>query len=145
MMMATAEEIGRLGFDAVKIHNLYAVRGTPLGQEVLDGKVVMMERDSYVETVVDFLERIPPHVVVERISGDAPPNFLIEPQWCLEKSRLRLEIETEFRRRGSRQGTRFESPELPPEQRPVPEDRTPNSIRAQIETRGRLPVLKMEG
>lgn len=145
MMMETAEEIGRLGFDAVKIHNLYAVRGTPLGQEVLDGKVQMMERDAYVETVVDFLERIPPRVVVERISGDAPPGFLIEPKWCLEKSQLRLQIESEFRRRGTRQGTRFAAPELPPEQRSVPEDRTPASIRDQIDTRGRLPVLKMEG
>ena len=48
-----------LGFDAVKIHNLYAVKGTPLGQQVIDGEIKMMERDEYVTTVVDFLERIP--------------------------------------------------------------------------------------
>ena len=29
-MLATAREIARLGFDAVKIHNLYAVKNTPL-------------------------------------------------------------------------------------------------------------------
>ncbi|MGI9471297.1 MAG: TIGR01212 family radical SAM protein [Rubripirellula sp.] len=145
MMMQTAEEVGKLGFDAVKIHNLYAVRGTPLGQEVLDGSIKMMERESYVQTVVDFLERIPPGVVVERISGDAPPSFLIEPKWCLEKSNLRLDIEREFRRRSTRQGSRFESPAVPPNQRSVPADLTPDSIRDQIETRGRLPVLKMEG
>jgi radical SAM protein (TIGR01212 family) len=145
MMMNTADEIGRLGFNSVKLHNLYAVRGTPLGQQVLAGEIKMMERDDYLATVVDFLERIPAQVIVERISGDAPPNFLIEPKWCLEKSALRLAIETEFRRRGTRQGDRYQPPHPLPAERPVPEDLTPESIRAQIDQRRRLPVLKLEG
>ena len=144
MMMETAEEVGRLGFDAVKLHNLYAVRGTPLGEQVLDGKITMMQRDDYVRTVVDFLERIPPEVIVERVSGEAPPNYLIEPKWCLEKSALRLAIESEFDRRGTRQGSRFSPPVRLPSLREVPADSTPGSIRARIETRGRLPVLKLE-
>lgn len=144
MMMQTANEIGVLGFDAVKIHNLYAVKDTPLGQQVIDGEIEMMERDDYVKTVVDFLERIPAEVVVERISGDAPRNFLIAPQWCREKSKLRIDIEAELRRRGTRQGSHFVPPSVRPEDRPVPDDLTPQTIRNQIETRGRLPVLKMQ-
>ncbi len=144
MMMQTAAEIGRLGFDAVKLHNLYAVRGTPLGDQVIAGEFTMMQRDEYVHTLVDFLERIPPEVIVERVSGDAPPNFLIEPKWCLEKSALRLAIEAEFGRRGTRQGSRYTTPGRLPSRRSVPEDRTPESIRTRIETRGMLPVLKME-
>ncbi len=145
MMMQTAQEIGRLGFDAVKLHNLYAVHGTALGDQVLAGQIRMMDRKEYIAVVVDFLERIPPEVVVERVSGDAPANFLIEPKWCLEKSALRLEIEAEFAARGSRQGSKFVLPEVCPSDRPVPEDRTPESIRSQIDRRGRLPVLKMRG
>jgi radical SAM protein (TIGR01212 family) len=143
MMMETADQIGQLGFGAVKLHNLYAVKGTPLGDQVIEGKIQMMERDDYVTTVVDFLERIPPEVIVERVSGDAPPNFLIEPKWCLEKSAVRLAIESEFKRRGTRQGARFVPPDLLPIEREVPQDRTPESIRVQIENRGRLPVLKL--
>jgi radical SAM protein (TIGR01212 family) len=142
-MMETAEAIGRLGLDAVKLHNLYAVRGTPLGEEVLAGKVEMMAREAYVETVVDFLERIPPEVVVERVSGDAPPDFLIAPRWCLEKSAIRLEIETLFARRGTRQGDRHH-PSPPPEGGQAAADQTPAAILQQINTRGRLPVLKIE-
>lgn len=145
MMMQTADEIGRLGFDSIKLHNLYAVRGTPLGQQVIDGTVTMMQREPYVQTVVDFLERIPAEVIVERISGDAPASFLIEPKWCLEKSALRISIEQEFRRRGTRQGARYAPPQVSPLDRPVPIDNTPDAIRTQIESRGRLPVLKMEG
>jgi radical SAM protein (TIGR01212 family) len=145
MMMETAAEVGRLGFDAIKIHNLYAVRGTPLGEEVLAGKISMMQRQPYVQTVVDFLERIGPEVVVERISGEAPPKYLIAPQWCLDKASLRREIELEFARRGTRQGSLYSPPELPPADRPVPKDLTPEPIRAEIERRGRLPVLKLQG
>lgn len=144
MMMQTADEIGRLGFDAVKLHNLYAVRGTPLGEQVLSGEVSMMERSDYVTTVVDFLERIPPTVIVERVSGDAPPSYLIEPKWCLQKSQLRLAIESEFRRRETRQGSRYCAPAVPPHDRERAVDQTPDAIRQQIENRGRLPVLKME-
>ncbi len=145
MMMRTAREVGVLGFDAIKLHNLYSVHGTPLGEEVLAGKVRMMGREEYVHTVVDFLERIPPTTIVERVSGDAPPNFLIEPKWCLEKSAIRNEIEAEFQRRESRQGSRYVAPEIAAAQRPRPSDLTPASIAAQIDRRGRLPVLKMQG
>tara|TARA_R110002073_G_scaffold172563_9_gene329753 strand:- start:7371 stop:8480 length:1110 start_codon:yes stop_codon:yes gene_type:complete len=144
MMMETASEIGRLGFDAVKIHNLYAVLGTPLGDQVQSGEIVLMQRDEYIHTVVDFLERIPAEVIVERVSGDAPSSYLIEPKWCLEKSSLRLAIEQEFKRRGTRQGSHFVAPEIPPSQRPRPADETPESIRDQIDLGRRLPVLKME-
>lgn len=144
MMMQTADEVARLGFDAVKLHNLYAVQGTPLGEEVLAGAIKMMEQQEYVRTVVDFLERIPPTTIVERISGDAPPKYLIAPQWCLEKSVLKLQIENEFARRKSRQGDRYVPPAIPHEQRPRPADNTPDAIRDQIDVRGRLPVLKME-
>jgi radical SAM protein (TIGR01212 family) len=103
-MMQTAREVGRLGLHAIKIHNLYAVRHTRLGEQVLKGEVQLMERDEYVRTLVDFLERIPPTVVVERVAGDAPPDFLIAPRWCLDKPTLYRAIQQEFRRRNTWQG-----------------------------------------
>ena len=144
MMMQTADEIGQLGFDAVKLHNLYCVRGTPLEQELKQGGVQLMDRETYIQTAVDFLERIPPDVIVERISGEAPKGFLVEPQWCLEKSSLRNDIEAEFRRRKTRQGDRFVAPAVALQNRAIPDDLTPEAIRKQIDDRGRLPVLKME-
>ena len=58
-MMATARVVADCGLDAVKIHNLYCVKNTPLAEEVASGKVVLMERDDYVNTLVDFLELLP--------------------------------------------------------------------------------------
>lgn len=103
-MLATAREVTRLGLDAVKIHNLYVVKDTVLAVRFTAGQIPVLDRDDYVRTVVDFLERLPSRVVVERLSGDAPPEFLIAPAWCLDKQAVRAAIEAELARRDSWQG-----------------------------------------
>ena len=108
-MMATAREVANCGLDAVKIHNLYAVEKTPLAAQVRAGEVKLMERDEYVSTLVDFLELIPPTMVVERISGEAPGDYFIGPSWCLDKPGVLQAVKDEFKRRDSYQGQRFEA------------------------------------
>jgi len=107
-MMATAREIGRLGIDAVKIHNLYCVKNTVLADQVASGEVRLMERAEYVSTLVDFIELLPPTTIVDRISGDAPPDYFIGPTWCLDKPAVRNAVLAEFARRGMRQGRAWE-------------------------------------
>jgi radical SAM superfamily enzyme len=107
-MMATADELGRLNVDAVKIHNLYCVKNTPLADQVARGEVTLMERRSYVRTLVDFIERLPPTMIVDRISGDAPPEYFIGPTWCLDKPAVKAAVLAEFQRRGTWQGRSFE-------------------------------------
>jgi radical SAM protein (TIGR01212 family) len=106
-MLATARELARVGIDAVKIHNLYCVKNTRLAEQLAAGEVVLMGRDDYVQTVVDFLELLPPSVVVERISGDAPPDYFVGPEWCLDKGAVKRAIEAEFEVRDSWQGRTF--------------------------------------
>ncbi len=88
-MLATAREMARLPVDAVKIHNLYVVQNTELADDYAAGKVQMMEFHEYVETVVDILEILPPGMLIERISGEAPPQYFIAPSWALDKNLLR--------------------------------------------------------
>lgn len=106
-MMATADAIGLLGLDAVKIHNLYAVHGTPLAGDVQAGRVRLLELDEYVALLVDFIERLPPHVVIERTIGDSPEDFFLGPGWCLDKPAALRAIAAEFERRDSWQGKRW--------------------------------------
>jgi radical SAM superfamily enzyme len=106
-MMATAGELGRLGVDAVKIHNLYCVKNTPLADQVARGEVRLMERAEYVRTVVDFIELLSPTIIVDRISGDAPPDYFIGPSWCLDKPAVKAAVLEEFGKRGSWQGMRW--------------------------------------
>ncbi len=111
-MMATADAMGAEQVDSIKIHNLYAVKGTPLEEQVATGEVQLLERDAYVQTLVDFIERLPPTMVVERVSGDAPPDYFIGPSWCLDKAAVLVAVDQEFQRRDSWQGKRWRA--VPP-------------------------------
>jgi radical SAM protein (TIGR01212 family) len=107
-MLATAREVARLQLDDVKIHNLYAVEHTPLAEQVRRGEVRLLERDEYLATLIDFLELLPPEMIVERVSGDAPESFFIGPSWCLDKPAVLLALQAEMERRDTWQGRRFE-------------------------------------
>ena len=106
-MMATADELARLRLDAVKIHNLYAVKNTVLADQVARGEVQLLDRSTYIGTLIDFLERIPPTTIVERVSGDAPPDYFLGPSWCLDKNGLKRALQAELARRDSWQGKRL--------------------------------------
>jgi uncharacterized protein len=106
-MLATARALARLDLHSVKPHNLYAVRNTRLADDVVAGRVRLPEFSEYVGYLVDFLEQLPGNFVIERLCGDAPPKYLVGPAWCLDKAALRAAVEAEFRRRGTRQGSRM--------------------------------------
>jgi radical SAM protein (TIGR01212 family) len=103
-MLATAREVARLRVDAVKLHNLYAVKHTPLAEQVQRGQVALMGRDEYIRTLVDFLELLPPRMLVERISGDAPSDYFVGPSWCLDKPAVLNALRQEMQRRDTFQG-----------------------------------------
>jgi radical SAM protein (TIGR01212 family) len=106
-MLATADCLAKLPIDAVKIHNLYVVKNTALAKDYEAGKVDMLDLDTYLDVLVRFLEKLPPRIVVERISGDAPRDYMLSPNWCLDKPRIRTEFEKLLLERDSYQGKAF--------------------------------------
>ena len=62
------------------------------------------QSEEYVSIICDQLEIIPEHIVIHRITGDAPRDMLIGPMWSLNKWEVLNAIEAEMRRRGSKQG-----------------------------------------
>lgn len=104
-MLATADALAATAVQAVKVHNLYVVKGTPLERQHAERRVATLGREEYVSLVCDFLERLPPEMIIHRLSGDAPPEYLVAPLWCLDKPGLLRAIDEELARRGSWQGT----------------------------------------
>ncbi len=104
-MWATAEALAALPVNGVKIHNLHVVKDTPLEQQYAAGQVRMLERAEYIGLVCDFLERLRPDMVIHRLTGEAPPDYLIAPEWCRDKPGLLREIDQELNRRDTCQGS----------------------------------------
>jgi uncharacterized protein len=101
---ATARSLEPWRFHSVKIHPLHVVRGTALERQFRKGEYLPLEQTEYVSGLVDFLERIPSEVGVQRFTADASGDLLIAPEWCRAKSAIRKAMLDEFARRGTRQG-----------------------------------------
>jgi radical SAM protein (TIGR01212 family) len=106
-MAATAAYLARLPLHGVKIHLLYVIKGSGLAHLQQAGEYVCLTEGQYVNLAVDFIERLPPHLVIHRLTGDPHPEELVAPAWCLDKPRVLQLLREEFTRRDTRQGSFF--------------------------------------
>ena len=103
-MRASAEFIAGLPIDGVKLHLLYVVRGTPMEKLYVSGGYRCLEQDEYVDRVCDVIERLPPGMVIQRLTGDPHRHELIAPQWALAKSETLDRIKQRLEERDTWQG-----------------------------------------
>ena len=106
MMRESARQVGRLDIHAVKLHLLHILKGTALAEMYGRGEFGTMERDEYISVVCDQLELLPPHIVIERLTGDGDRSELTAPLWSRDKRRVLNGIDMELARRGAFQGDR---------------------------------------
>ncbi|WP_456419033.1 TIGR01212 family radical SAM protein [Thermovibrio sp.] len=107
-MMETADFIASLRLDGVKIHPLHVIRGTKLAEIYQEKPFKLLELEEYAKLVVDFIERLPEKTVIQRITGEAPPELLVGPSWCIQREKPKVieAIRREFERRDTRQGAK---------------------------------------
>jgi radical SAM protein (TIGR01212 family) len=84
-ILQTAGAIADLQIDGIKIHSLYILEGTPMATLYRQRKYICLSRDGYVELVVDFLSRLPPDIIIHRLTGDPDRSLLVAPDWTLGK------------------------------------------------------------
>jgi radical SAM protein (TIGR01212 family) len=97
-MLQTAQAVADMGIDGIKLHLLYVVKGTKLEELYRANNYRCLEQYEYIDIVCDFLERIPKHMVIQRMTGDPHPKELVAPIWSLKKaetiSLIRKTLET---------------------------------------------------
>jgi len=106
-MLKSASTIATLPIHGIKLHPLHIVKDTSLEKLFREKKFSPLSLPDYVELCCDFLERIPRHITVQRITADAPEALLIGPLWVSRKMATLNAIDNEFRRRGTQQGSRI--------------------------------------
>jgi len=106
MMLDTIRYLSKLDIQGIKIHMLCILKNTPLETEFEHHPFPVLTLTEYVDIVSDQIELLRPDIVLERLTGDAPKELLIAPEWTLKKFVVTNEIDKELRRRKSCQGSK---------------------------------------
>lgn len=87
-MMAEAEIISALPLHSVKFHQLQIFKGTAIEKEFLTrrNEFQLFSLPDYQDFIISFLERFNPSIMVERLTGEAPPRFLTNNEWGLKRA-----------------------------------------------------------
>ena len=84
-MLETAQVLGALKPQAVKIQLLHVLKDTRYAELYQSGKYLPMKQEDYIFTVVKQLEYFPPETVIERLTGDGEKAKLLAPLWSMDK------------------------------------------------------------
>lgn len=87
-MLQSVDHVVQSGVQGVKFQLLHVLRGTDLEKEYLAGRVPVMTMKEYLSVLYDALRRLPPGMVVHRVTGDGPKKDLLAPLWSADKKRV---------------------------------------------------------
>ncbi len=103
-MLATAQAIAALPLQGIKLHLLHVLKGTRLAEIYKENPFPLLTAAEYVSLIVDILELLPAQMIIQRLTGDGPPDDLIAPLWSRKKWEILNAIDAELARRDSWQG-----------------------------------------
>ncbi len=86
MMLSTVKQVlADTQIQGVKLHLLHLMKNTPMVEDLNTGKLVLMAQEAYIDVLCEQLAMLPKHIVIHRLTGDAPRESLIGPMWSLKK------------------------------------------------------------
>ncbi len=104
----TTEYISTLPVWGVKIHSIYVAKGTRLATMYERGEYEPPTQSEYTRSAVYILTHLPREVVIHRLTGDAPKDSLLAPEWNKDKHRVIEALTKEMQEKGFTQGCFFE-------------------------------------
>jgi len=106
-MLAMADELSQLPVQFLKIHQLQVVRDTPLEVMYREHPFPVFAYEEYMDFVVEFIERLSPRIVLQRLFATAPESILIAPQWGKSRQEILRDIERKLETRDTCQGKKM--------------------------------------
>lgn len=107
MMLETVTFLNTLDIQGIKIHNLFVLKNTTLGDEFLKKPFKMLSLEEYIDITSEQIALLNKNIVVHRINGDPKREDLIAPQWCLKKMVVMNEIDKKMKEKGYYQGCKY--------------------------------------
>ncbi|MCR5422005.1 MAG: TIGR01212 family radical SAM protein [Lachnospiraceae bacterium] len=88
MMLQSLDSVLALPIQGIKLQLLHILKGTELARIYEENPFHIFSMEEYCSLVVRCLKRIPPDIVIHRLTGDGPRRLLIEPEWSTDKKRV---------------------------------------------------------
>jgi hypothetical protein len=107
MMLDTIRYLNQFKIHGIKIHMLNILKNTPLETDYLSSQFPVLSLEEYVDIVTSQIEIMNPDFIIERLTGDAPKDLLIEPKWTLKKFVVTNEIDKILRKKSTHQGIKY--------------------------------------
>lgn len=99
-----AKIISVLNIHQVKLHALYIMEGTILGEMYKRGEIELISVGEYQKRVIIFLQYLRSHIVVQRLIGRAPEENSLFVNWDMSWWKIRDEIHNTMIENGYFQG-----------------------------------------
>ncbi|MEI6854294.1 MAG: TIGR01212 family radical SAM protein [Bacteroidota bacterium] len=82
-MLAQADILSALPLHSIKLHQLQILEGTVMAEQFRKdpSDFTIFTLENYIALVISFLEGLRPDMIIERLSGEVPPRFLINSPW----------------------------------------------------------------
>lgn len=108
-LMHQASILSQLPITTLKLHQLQLIRGTRMAKEYEESPddFSLFALDDYIETVIDYIERLRPDIVLERFASQSPKELLIAPDWGVKNHELVDKVKRRMRGRSTYQGRLF--------------------------------------
>ena len=106
-MLNTVKYLNNLDIQGIKIHMLSIIKDTPLEKMYKEKKFKVLNKDEYIDIVIEELELLRPEIVIHRITGDPKLYELVEPDWLVKKFCVLNDIDKEMVKRDTYQSKKI--------------------------------------
>ncbi len=95
MLIRAADIISSLPITTLKIHQLQLIRGTIMADEYAQhpSDFHLFTVDEYIQLLCDFLPRLRPDIILERLVSQSPASLLAIPGWGLKNHEFTARLE----------------------------------------------------
>lgn len=105
-----AKVISMLPLENLKLHQLQIHKNTKMYIEYLQNpeQFSMFTVNTYLETIVKYLELLNPNIIVERFVSEAPDQLLVAPRWGIKNFEFTAKLEKLLVEENTWQGRLFQ-------------------------------------
>ena len=102
--LGMADELSQLPIEFLKIHQLQVVKETALAELYAAKPFPTFGYEEYLSMLADFIERLSPRIILQRLFAAAPDDILIAPIWNKTRSEFLRDLDIFMEKQGSYQG-----------------------------------------